>query len=407
MALSAYANKLAVAQRNDIKVDEYFSDRLLEIIKLEASNFVFSNLGKDIVIPKNEGTTTVTMRRYNSLPIRTLSGATGAGEAIEGLVEGVANRPLKVEAHRVDVSVDQYGAWIELTDHTQDIHMDDIKSIYQPELARHAAEVRERAIIAKFSEASEYFVGGLATAGSELVPANVLTMRELRKVALSMRTHKRKGHTSFGLKPVAVLHPAVMEDLLDDEDLKDRILVPGQENAPIKIGTLQSYMFYGMYVIDSLIAEETLVDVSALSGKTAITAVPTSATVGARFTVASDISNFLTAGSYQYIGGALGSVSSYVAEADYNVYTSYFLGFEPYVVSSLGGGNVEFKMTGFEATKDDPLGQRATFGYKMWSGAKVIDPVAIVKIQSRSAFDLLTGVSLTDSYGWEDTASQA
>ena len=410
MALSAYANKLAVAQRNDIKVDEYFSDRLLEIIKLEASNFVFTNLGKDIVIPKNEGTTTVTMRRYNSLPIRALSGATQGAEAIEGLVEGVANRPLKVEAHRVDVSVDQYGAWIELTDHTQDIHMDDIKSIYQPELARHAAEVRERAILAKFSEASEYFVGGIATAGSQLGSENVLTMRELRKVALSMRTHKRKGHTSFGLKPVAVLHPAVMEDLLDDDDLKDRILVPGQENAPIKIGTLQSYMFYGMYVIDSLIAEETLVDVSAVG--TAITAAPTgTVAVGSLFTVASAISGFLGANeagkAWRYKGGSLSATASYEEVSDFNVYTSYFLGFEPYVVSSLGGGNVEFKMTGFEATKDDPLGQRATFGYKMWSGAKVIDPVAIVKIQSRSAFDLLTGVSLTDSFGFEDTASQA
>ena len=38
MALNAYANKIATAQQNDIKVDEYFSDRLLEIIKLEASN---------------------------------------------------------------------------------------------------------------------------------------------------------------------------------------------------------------------------------------------------------------------------------------------------------------------------------------------------------------------------------
>lgn len=411
MALNAYANKLAVAQRNDIAIDEYFSDRLLEIIKLEASNFVFSNLGKDVVIPKNEGTTTVTMRRYNSLPVRTLSGATGGGEAKEGLVEGVANRPLKVEAHRVDVSVDQYGAWIELTDHTQDIHMDDIKSIYQPELARHAAEVRERAILAKFSEASVYFVGGTATAGSQLDPTNVLTMRELRKVALSMRTHKRKGHTSFGLKPVAVLHPAVMEDLLDDDDLKDRILVPGQENAPIKIGTLQSYMFYGMYVIDSLIAEETLIDVSAVG--TAISAIPASEpAVGALFTVASAISSFLAANdegkAWRYKGGGKGLVASYEQVSDFNVYSSYFLGFEPYVVSSLGGGNVEFKMTGFEATKDDPLGQRATFGYKMWTGAKVIDPVAIVKIQSRSAFDLLTGVSLTDEpgYGWEATATQ-
>lgn len=412
MALNAYANKLATAQANNISVDEYFSDRLLEIIKLEASNFVFSNLGKDVVIPKNEGTTTITMRRYNSLPIRTLSGTapTAGAAADERLVEGVANRPLQVEAHRVDVSVDQYGAWIELTDRVQDIHMDDIKSIYQPELARHAAEVRERAILAKFSEASEYFVGGIATTGSQLGASNVLSMRELRKVALSMRTHKRKGHTAFGLKPVAVLHPAVMEDLLDDQDLKDRILVPGQENAPIKIGTLQSYMFYGMYVIDSLIAEETTVDVSEVA--TTITAAPSSEpAVGTLYYVASDIASFLSANAtgkaWRYKGGGEGLVASYEEVSDFNVYTSYFLGFEPYVVSSLGGGNVEFKMTGFEATKDDPLGQRATFGYKMWTGAKVIDPVAIVKIQSRSAFDLLSGVSLDDTYGWEDTAAQA
>lgn len=398
MALNTYANLLATAQQNDIKVDEYFSDRLLEIIKLEASNFVFTNLGKDVVIPKNEGTTTVTMRRYNSLPVRTLGGASGAGEAIEGLVEGVANRPLQVEAHRVDVSVDQYGAWIEITDRVQDIHMDDIKSVYQPELARHAAEVRERAILAKFADASEYYIGGLATTPEALIASDVLSMRELRKVALSMRVHKRKGHTAFGLKPVAVLHPAVMEDLLDDQDLKDRILVPGQENAPIKMGTLQSYMFYGMYVIDTLIAEDEVVDVSA-EGGAAVSTLPTGATVG-------DIANFASVanyddGAYQFDGENWNPVE------DFTVYTSYFLGYEPYVVSSLGGGNVEFKMTGFEATKDDPLGQRATFGYKMWTGAKVIDPVAIVKIYSRSAFDLLSGVSLTDTNGWEDTAAQA
>lgn len=408
MALNTYANKLATAQANDIKVDEYFSNRLLEIIKLEASNFVFSNLGKKIVIPKNEGTTTVTLRRYNSLPVRTLSGATSAGEAIEGLVEGVANRPLQVEAHRVDVSVDQYGAWIEITDRVKDIHMDDIKSIYQPELARHAAEVRENAILAKFSDASEYFIGGLATSNDQLLATNVLSMKELRKVSLSMRVHKRRGHSMFGGKPVAVLHPAVMEDLLDDSDLKDRLLNPGQENAPIKIGTLQSYMFYGMYVIDTLIAEDTTVDVSAITSATSVT---TDALLAAQATAG----NVVTVSGASVTGWDDGDVIKYNGTAwedvtglsDYTVYTSYFLGQDPYVVSSLGGGNVEFKMTGFEATKEDPLGQRATFGYKMWTGAKVIDPVAIVKIQSRSAYDLLEGVTLTDSIGWEDTAAQA
>jgi N4-gp56 family major capsid protein len=358
MALSDYATKLAIAQQNDIKRQEYWNDRLLEIIKLETSNFVFSNLGRSVTIPRNQGTTTLALRRYNSLPVRNLTGAapTAGNLADERLVEGLANKPLQVEAQRVEVSVDQYGAWIEITDHVKDIHMDDIKGIYQPELARHAAEVRERAIIDKFSEASEYFVGGVATEAAELTDTDVLTMKELRKVALSMKIHRRKGHTSFGGKPVAVLHPSVMEDLLDDEDLKNRLLTPGQENAPIKMGTLQSYMFYGMYVIETLIAEEQLIEDT---------------------------------------------------EGDFGVYTSYFLGYEPYAVSSLGNGSVEWKMTGFEATKDDPLGQRATFGYRMWGGAKVLDPIAITKIYSRSAYDLNASPIHTGDDPIGATATQA
>jgi hypothetical protein len=49
-------------------------------------------------------------------------------------------------------------------------------------------------------------------------------------------------------------------------------------------------------------------------------------------------------------------------------------------------------MTGFEASKDDPLGQTSTFGYRMWTGAKVIDPLAITKIYSRSNYDVLIGM---------------
>lgn len=410
MPLNTYANMLATAQQNDIKIDEYFAKRLLEMIKLEASNFVFSNLGKGITIPKNEGTTTITLRRYNSLPTRTLSGSkpTEGGVADERLVEGVANRPLQIEAHRVDVSVDQYGAWIELTDHVRDIHMDDIKTIYQPELARHAAEVRERAIMAKFSDASEYFMGGVATSEEELLPTNVLSMKQLRKVALSMRIHKRKGHSMFGGKPVGVLHPAVMEDLLDDEDLKDRLLNPGQENTPIKIGTLQSYQFYGMYVIDTLIADDSVVDISAATASVTVTSDAELAAAASPGNIAevsgASVTGFANGDIIKYNGTSWDKVSEL---ADYTVYTSYFLGFEPYVVSSLGNGGVEWKMTGFEASKDDPLGQRATFGYKMWTGAKVIDPVAIVKLYSRSAYDLLEGVTLTDTIGWEATATQA
>jgi N4-gp56 family major capsid protein len=350
--MAVISNTRSTVERNEILQKEYWDNRLLEIIKLNSSNYVFVNLGREVTIPKNEGTLTISMRRYNSLPIRALEvgGVDADGYTTgEALSEGTPNSPLKVEAQKVQASVGQYGAWISISDHVQDIHLDDIKTIYQPELADHAAKIRELDVLEQISaDASEKWVGGVATSNAELVPpgtegASILTIQELRVAALTMKNYNRMGHPKAQGKPLIVVHSNVMADLLDDEDLKDRLLNPGQENAPIKIGTLASYMFYGLTVMETLLAETELVP------------------------------------------GANGVPA-------YNVYTSYLLGKDPYVVTKLGNGAIEWKMTGFEASKDDPLGQISTFGYRMWTGAKVIDPIAITKIYSVSNYDVLVGM---------------
>jgi N4-gp56 family major capsid protein len=332
-------NKLVNVQANDIAMDEYFDKRLLEMIKLETSQFVFTNLGRSVEIPKNSGTKTIRLRRYNSLPVD----LTADGKGLP-LVEGTAPTPLTISAVKVDGTINQYGAYIEETDVANDIHMDDIKSIYQPELARHAAEVLERVILAALAEGNEYFVGN--NAGTAVATVNgytsstlnaVLTFDEVRKAWLAMKVNRRGGHQRFGGKPVLVVHPSIMQDLLDDQDLIDKLLVPGQENTPIKNGTLQQYMVHGMYFVESLVIEPV-------------------ASTGA---------------------------------GNPNVYPSFLLGKDPYVVIGLSGGGVKFLMTGFQADSGDPLGQRQTFGYKMWGGAKVVDPVAITRVWSLSGFDIV------------------
>ncbi len=346
MALQDYATNLTTAQRTNITQTQYWDKRLLEMIKLEASNFVFSQMGRDIDIPKNQGTTTMSVARYNSLPVDLTASGKGAP-----LAEGVAPTPLQPQGVRVQMSVAQYGAYMEITDWVDDIHMFDIKTIYQPELARHAAEVKERHIIASFADASEYYVGG-KTSVNAYVAADVhyLTLEDLRRVALFMKNYNRKGHRKFGGRFVAIVHTNVMNDLLDDDILTQKLLETGQENAPIKAGTLAQYMAYGLNFVETLIAPVT-------------TSVP---------------------------GGQLVPV---------NVYTSFVLGYDPYVVTRLGSQGVQFKMTGFEAEKTDPLGQRATFGYKMWTGAKVIDPLSIFKVYSVSKFDVAPSFGDTSVYG--------
>lgn len=325
--MAAANTTLAVLQKNGISQNEYWSRRILEMIKLEKENFVFTNLGMEVSIPLHEGTKTFTARRYNHLPYD--------NSTKHKLTEGEAPKALKPEAQKVSGVINQYGVVMEETDVAADIHFDNIKNIYQPELARHAAEVRERNIIENFTDASEYYVGVDVNTADSVTAKNILTFKDLRTVALSMTNYNRKGHRRYGGKFVAVMHPNVMNDLLDDEVLVNKLLIPGNENGPIKQGTLAKYMAYGMYFTDSLICE-----VKANS-------------------------------------------------SDLNVYTSYVLGQDPYMVIKLGNGNVKFFDTGFTADKADPLAQKATFGYKMWTGAKVTDPMAITKVYSASGYDVV------------------
>jgi len=142
--------KLADAQKNGLFTDEYWEKRLLGMIAIEQKEMVFTNLGVSKTIPLNQGTKDYTLRRYNRLPVNL---------ANQLLAEGVAPDALKIEGNKVTGTVKQYGARIEVTDVTEDIHFDNIRSIYQPELARHGAETIERDVMSSFSEASEYFVG--------------------------------------------------------------------------------------------------------------------------------------------------------------------------------------------------------------------------------------------------------
>lgn len=337
-------NTLQVLQRNGLSVNEYFSKRLLEMIKLERSNFVFTNLGVEMNIPRNEGTKNFTVRRYNHLPLNSVSD--------HALTEGVAPEALKAEGHKVTGTINQYGVIMDETDVAADIHFDNIKAIYQPELARHAAELIERNIVESFTDASEYYVGTTATDEDDITAQDIVKFKDFRIVALSMSNANRRGHSRYGGKFVAVMHPNVMNDLLDDEVLVNKLLTPGGENGPIKQGTLAKYMAYGMYFTDTLIC-------------------PVKANTGS-----------------------------------VNVYTSYVLGYNPYMVLGLGSSNVKFYDTGFAADKSDPLGQKATFGYKLWTGAKVIDPMAITAVFSASGYDIALYEG-TYSNGGSDVADVA
>lgn len=338
-------NNLATVQTNTISNREYWEKRMLRIIALERQSFVFSTLGREIDIPANAGTTTISVARHNHLPV---------GNHL--LSEGQAPTAMKIETQKVQASVNEYGALLKFTNWVDDIHLFGVMKDYQPEMARHAAEVKERGIIASFADASEYFCGTGNTDEDELEATDVATLKDFRLVALTMRNYHRKGNAKFGGKFGAIVHPNVMNDLLDDDALEKKLLVPGQENAVIKAGTLDGYVAYGIVFKETDILEPTAVNLGTESAP-----------------------NML------------------------NVYTSVVLGEDPYVITSLK--SIRWTSKGFTEDSGDPLAQNAFMGYRFWHGAKVIDPLAITLVKSASAYDSTIADFTTDDMG--RAASQA
>lgn len=335
-------NTLAVAQQNGLALDEYWQKRLLGIIAIEKSEFVFQTLGVEKIIPLNQGTKTFSMRRYNRLPVVLVD---------QLLAEGVAPDALKIEGQKVSGTVNQYGAIIKVTDVTEDVHFDNIKQIYQPELARHALETIERDVMASFSEASEYFVGNHADK-ADIASTDILTFVDLRRIALKMKVNLRKGHSSTGT-PIVVVKPEIMQDLLDDDALQAKLLATGMENSPIKNGTLKSYRAWDLFIQETLMAEIEIMPAVVGTG---------------------------TVGAPQFPA--------------FNVYTSYVLGYEPYIVTKLG--SLSWHDVPFRATAGNELAQIASVGYKMWTGAKVVDPMAITLVYSRSNYDVVDSTATDD-----------
>lgn len=311
---------IADSQRNNLKTETYWAKRLMRIIALEEKEMPFIGLGDTVNIPKRQGNTKYTLKRYLKLPVDITKAL---------LAEGIPPEFMKMEGTRVTGEVHQYGAIIGFTDVADAIHFDNLKEVYQPELARHANELRERIVLETLdAEASEWDVTG------------VLTLQELRKAALTMRVNLRRGHKKGGGKTVTVVPPQVMQDLLDDEKLLTHMLQTGQENAPIKNATLRGYVVYDLAIQESMLL--------------------------------ADYADYTT-----------------------NKFVSYMMGEDPYKVITMG--DLTWHEVGFNATHGDPLAQNSSIGYKFWIGAKVTDPVAIVKITSDGVDykDIQEGENLT------------
>ena len=292
---------------------------LLRALAYAMQDHVLYNTGKKQDVKRNAGTNTVQWRGYKPLPV-------ASNRHI--ITEGVNPAGMKVGARTVTGSVAVYGAYIEVTRQTESYNLDQLLVEYGPLITNHAAETLELVTRDAIEEdGGTYYVvpnGTSSPSDNAITASNILTLDVCRLVANQMKVARRRGHEKAGFdRYLVVTSVEGMQDLLDDEALLKRAMMPGNTNKPVMDNGLKSYDIYNLRFIEY---------------------------------------------NYPVIKANSGSV---------DVYHTYVFGENAYAVMNLASAGIEMKRFGFEAKPGDNLGQIASLGWiTMGFGAKVLDPVA-------------------------------
>ena len=351
--------------------DKIDNNVLLRALAYAMSDHVLYNTGKKQSVKRNAGTNTVQWRGYKPLPV---------ADNRHIITEGVNPDGMKVGARTITGTVAVYGAYIEVTRQVESYNLDQLLVEYGPLITNHAAETLELITRDAIEEdAGVYYVVPANTASpdkTKITASNILTLDVCRVVANQMKVARRRGHESTGFNRYKVITSVEgMQDLLDDQKLLQRAMVPGNTNKPVMDNGLESYDVYNLRfveynypVIEQVTTYKSSSDASVQAGKTYYTR---SGSESAGYT-------------YTPVENPSGNPSSkgyYEVDTDVAVYHTYVFGENAYAVMDLSSAGIEIKKFGFEAKKGDNLGQIASLGWiTMGFGAQVLDTVAATVI---------------------------
>jgi N4-gp56 family major capsid protein len=342
------------------------NNTLLRALAYSLADHVLYNLGEKQKVKRNAGTNTVQWRGYKPLPV---------ADNRHIITEGVNPDGMKVGARTVTGTVAVYGAYLEVTRQVETYNLDQLLVEYGPLIVNHASETLELITRDAIEEDGGvyYVVTAGTTPGDEgITGSNILTLDVCRLVANQMKVSRRRGHKSTGgNKYVVVTSTEGMQDLLDDENLLKRAMVPGNTNKPIMDNGLESYDVYNLRfieynypVINEIVTYKASTDASVQAGKT-------------YYERSGSESTGYTYTKVENPSGNPSSKGYYEVNTDVQVYHTYVFGENAYAVMDLSSAGIEMKRFGFDAKKGDNLGQIASLGWiTMGFGAQVLDTLA-------------------------------
>lgn len=298
-----------------------FYDRAL--LKCAEPNLVHDQFGQKKPIPKGNGKT-IEFRKFSSLP-----------KALTPLTEGVTPVGQKYEVTAITATVQQYGAYIAVTDMLEltafDNNMAEITRILGSQAGR-TSDTLTREVLAQgtnviYSDAN----GAGHDEPADITAADVLSVMDIKK---AVRLLKRNNTPKISGYYVAIVHPDTVYDLWNDSEWVEASKYAGSEQIfKGEVGKL-----YGVRFVES---------------------------TEAKIWEANDADHGNTV----------------------PVYGTLVLGEDAFGVTSINGGGIETiaKQLGSGGTAD-PLNQRATIGWKMNKVAKILAEERMVRIEHASTY---------------------
>lgn len=286
-------------------------------------------------IPKGNGKT-IEFRKFSSLP-----------KALTPLTEGITPNGQKYEVTAIKATIEQYGAYISISDMLQltafDNNMAEITRILGSQAGRTSDTITRETLCA----GTNVMWANNKVGRANLAAGDVLTVMDIKK---ARRILKRNNVPRVGKYYICMIHPDTEFDLMNDSEWKDANEYAGSEQ--IFEGELGK--MYGVKFIESTEAK---------------------------------IWDKNTAYPFVSMDDGNGNVTSSNVTATVPVYATLMFGADAFGVTSIGGGGIETiaKQLGSGGTAD-PLNQRATMGWKMNKAAKILAPERLLRIEHTSSF---------------------
>ena len=377
----------------------YYDRTLLETAKAQ---IVYANFGQKRSIPRNNGKI-VEFRRWTLFTPSTVT---------QKLTEGVTPSSQSLGQTKVEATVAQYGAYVEISDlldlTAYDQVIDDSAELLGEQLGIVVDNVTRDAMIA---DASDQFAGGAANQNS-VAATSYLTVDEVRKAVRTLKANKARRFSGNGRAGhfVCIVDPYATYDLQSDSLWQDVSKYSNAEQIYSgEIGRLFGVVFVettegkvnAQSVLNAVNANTSSSNTFVLKNDPTPAEVKYLSTGGNKIMIGSTEYTLASSGSYTAATKTVKLSASASLSADAIVYSkdcgaidgstkagvtlhnSLIFGSDSYgVIDVAGSGTLQtiIKPRGSAGTAD-PLDQRSTVGAKvMGYTAKVLNPLWIVNI---------------------------